>query len=167
MTGHRHGPGRRPGPRERHGLHGRMPQGQRRATLVLFGLLWVSGCVWLILDRYLATRTEFGATPHPWAAPTLTLHGILAVVSMYLLGWISARHVTHWWPRRRRRLSGGVLAGFMGLLAVSGFALFFLSDDRPLHAAAIAHDVLGVAVIATAIQHWLSARSINRRAPSA
>jgi succinate dehydrogenase/fumarate reductase cytochrome b subunit len=77
---------------------------------------------------------------------------------MYLLGWISARHVRRWWTGRLRRVSGGILAAIFALLTLTGFALFFISNDAWQHAAAAAHDVLGVAVTVIAIQHWFFAR---------
>jgi hypothetical protein len=84
----------------------------------------------------------------------LLLHGISSIAAMYLLGWITARHVLRWWTSGMRRLSGGVLAAMLLLLVASGFALFFVSEDKWQHAAALVHEVLGVAVTAFAVQHW-------------
>ena len=110
--------------------------------------------MWLLLDEFFAKRGEFGITPHPMEAPLLLLHGVVAIISMYLFGWITARHVLRWWPARRRRLSGGALAAFLAVLAASGFALFFLIDDASLHIATLIHDACGLAVAVFAIQHW-------------
>jgi hypothetical protein len=108
----------------------------------------------LVLDQFCAKRGEFGSTPHPLEAPMLLVHGIVAIISMYLFGWITARHVLRWWPARWRRLSGGTLAVFLAVLAASGFALFFLVDDAGVHVAAVIHDACGLAVAVFAIQHW-------------
>jgi hypothetical protein len=62
-----------------------------------------------------------------------------------------------------RRLSGGTLAAFLMLLIVSGFALFFVSDDRWQHLMAAAHDLLGLGVTVFAIQHWIFARRRDMR----
>ena len=134
--------------------HRRMPRRQRLWIYLIVGMLWLSGTVWFLLDQYCAKHGEFGVTPHPLEAPVLLLHGVLAVLSMYLFGWVMARHVTRWWSARRRRWSGGVLTGFLALLSVSGFALFFLVDDASQHVAAIIHDVLGLAAAIIGIQHW-------------
>ncbi len=136
----------------------RMPSRQRASLYLVLGTLWASGCGWLVLDQFFAGATQFGRTPHPWAGPLLLLHGVLALLGLYLLGWVTARHVLRWWPAGRRRLSGGVLAAFLALLSLSGFALFFLSDDRWQHLAASSHDVLGVAVTVFGVQHWFFAR---------
>lgn len=131
-----------------------MSRRQRFWIYSIVGLLWLTGILWFLLDQFCAKRAEFGVTPHPLEAPLLLSHGVLAILSMYLFGWIVARHVSRWWAARRRRWSGGVLTGFLTVLSVSGFALFFLVDDASQHVAAIIHDVLGLAAAIFAIQHW-------------
>jgi hypothetical protein len=131
-----------------------MPRRRRAILYLVFGGLWITGCWWLVLDQWVAKHGPFGATPHPLEPPLLLIHGMTAVLGMYVLGWISARHVLRWWPGGLRRLSGGALAALLMLLVVSGFALFFVSDDDWQHAAALAHEVLGVVVTLFAVQHW-------------
>ena len=140
-----------------------MPGRKRLAIYSVLGALWLSGCAWLVLDRFFESKGQFGMTPHPWAPAILLVHGIVAILSMYLLGWVTARHVLRWWPARLRRMSGGMLAALFVLLTVSGFALFFVSDDRWQHLAAVAHDVLGVGITVFAIQHWFLARRRDMR----
>lgn len=141
----------------------RMPGRQRLAVYVILGLLWLSGGVWLLLDQFFQRQGEFGAMQNPWQPPLLLVHGIVAIGSMYLLGWISARHVLRWWPSRLRRLSGSLLASLLTILVLSGFALFFLTDDRWQHASVVAHDVIGIAITAFAVQHWFFARRRDMR----
>ena len=135
-----------------------MPRAQRLAVYWIVGTLWLSGCAWLCLDWLFARRGLFGATPHPLQAPLLSVHGIVAILSMYLFGWIGSRHVLYWWPARLRRLGGALLAATIGLLAVSGFLLFFLSDDDAQRVASVAHEILGIVVSVFAIQHWFFVR---------
>ena len=141
----------------------RMPLRRRAAIYGVLGGLWLSGCGWLILDKFFSRPGQFGSTPHPWAAPLLLLHGIVAIAAMYLLGWVSARHIIRWWPGGLRRLSGGALSVFLVLLTLSGFALFFVSEDRWLRAAAVSHDILGLAVTLFGVQHWFFARRRDMR----
>lgn len=136
----------------------RMSKRRRLAVYSILGALWVSGLAWLVLDQFFESQGPFGKIPHPWRPPILLMHGVLAVLSLYLLGWVTARHVIKLWPGRLRRVSGGALAAFLALLALSGFALFFVSDDRWQHIAAVAHEVLGLGITALAIQHWFAAR---------
>jgi len=137
-----------------------MPKRLRNVIFWLMGALWASGCLWLALDQFFSGAGQFGPMPHPWQPTVLLLHGITAIAATYLLGWVTARHVLHWWKVRQRRLSGAMLAAILAALSVSGFALFFLTDDRWQRASAAAHDVLGVFVTVFAIQHWFFA---NRR----
>jgi uncharacterized membrane protein len=141
----------------------RMPTPKRWAIYLVLGTLWLSGCVWLALDQFFKPQGEFGRIPNPWEPAILLAHGIIAILSMYLLGWVTARHVQRWWPGRLRRVSGGVLAAFFVLLSVSGFALFFVSDDRWQHLAAVGHDALGLGITVFAIQHWFFARRRDMR----
>ncbi len=141
----------------------RMPSRQRAAIYLVLGGLWLSGCLWLVLDQFFARPGQFGPMPHPWQPAILLVHGIVAIFGMYLLGWVTARHVLKWWPGRLRRLSGATLATFLALLVVTGFALFFVSDDRWQRAAATFHDVLGLAVTGFGIQHWFFARRRDMR----
>jgi hypothetical protein len=144
--------------RARH--HRRMSKRQRLAVYGVVGALWASGCLWLCLDQFFAKRGQFGSIPNPLEPPLLLIHGILAILSLYLFGWLTARHVVRWWPGRLRRLGGGSLAAFLALLVVSGFALFFVTDDEWQHISRLIHDVLGLAVTLFAIQHWFF---LNRR----
>jgi hypothetical protein len=140
-----------------------MPMRKQLTVYGVFGLLWLSGCAWLVLDQFFESKGQFGVMPNAWQPPILLLHGVIAILSMYLLGWITARHVLRWWPARLRRLSGGALATLFVLLTSSGFALFFVSEDRWQHVAALVHDVLGLGITAFAIQHWFFARRRDMR----
>jgi len=132
---------------------------KRRLTVYLvLGTLWLSGCAWLGLDQFFSTVTAFGRTPHPWQPPLLTAHGILAILSMSLFGWMSERHMLRGWRLGRRRLSGGALIAAAVLLALSGFGLFFLTSDRAQHTAALTHDVLGLGITVLALEHWVWGR---------
>jgi hypothetical protein len=131
-----------------------MPRRPRATLYIVMGALWLTGCWWLILDQFVAQPGPFGVIPHPLEPPLLLLHGIFSIVGTYLLGWITARHILRWWTDGMRRLSGSVLAAMLALLALSGFALFFLTEDEWQHVAALVHEVLGVAVTVFAVQHW-------------
>jgi hypothetical protein len=135
----------------------------RRQRLVVYGIciaLWASGLLWLLLDVFFERRGEFGWVPHPLQPPILLLHGVLAIVSLYVLGWVSSHHALRWWSEGSRRSSGGAFLALSLVLTVSGFALFFLVDDDWRRAAKLTHEVVGVLVTLIALQHW----AIRRRA---
>jgi len=136
----------------------RMPAGERFWLNLAFLLLWASGVVWLVLDLWFARAQEFGVTPHPWQPPLLLLHGLVSVPVLYLIGWMSARHATLKWKLQTRRASGLIFAAFLLVLAVSGFALFFLTQESLQRAAALAHEVAGVLFTGTILEHWFVGR---------
>jgi hypothetical protein len=139
-------------------VYRRMPRRQRLAVYLVSTLLWATGIVWLVLDQCFARQEQFGRTPHPLEPPLLLAHGMLAIASAYLLGWVSARHVLLWWTAGLRRVSGAVFAALTALLGLTGFALFFLSSDRWQRCAQLTHEALGLSIVLFALQHWLFAR---------
>jgi hypothetical protein len=139
-------------------MRARMSKAQRLTIYLIVGALWLSGCLWLGLDQFFSEASQFGTTPNFLQPPLLLLHGILALLGLYLFGYLSAHHIVRWWLSGLRRLSGGSLATILGVLTLSGFGLFFVSDDQWQHIFVDTHDVLGIAVTAFALQHWLFAR---------
>jgi hypothetical protein len=139
-------------------MHARMSKTRRLTVYLIVGTLWLSGCLWLCLDQFFSEAGQFGHTPNFLQPPLLLLHGILALLSLYLFGYISSHHIVRWWRGGLRRLSGGSLAAILAALTLSGFVLFFVSDDQWQRIFVDTHDLLGIAVTAFALQHWLFAR---------
>ena len=135
-----------------------MPRGRRVAVYAVSIALWVSGLLWLVLEQFFARQEQFGRTPHPLEAPLLLIHGIVAIVAAYVLGWVSARHALHWWAGGMRRWSGAVFSTLIVVLGLSGFALFFVSSDQWQRYARLAHEIIGIPIVFFAIQHWLFGR---------
>jgi len=131
-----------------------MPERLRYTIYLTFGGLWLSGCGWLVLHQLFATPTDFGEARHPWEPSLLLIHGILSLVTACLFGWIMARHAADAWVMNKRRISGGMLTTLLLILAVSGFALFFLTDDSWQTRSAQVHDAIGLLVTLFAVEHW-------------
>ena len=133
-----------------------LPLWLRLAVYCGLGVLWLSGTLVFALQHLFRTVTEFGAMPHPWQAPALTIHGLLAVPVVYLLGWMSARHVGEAWRRGGNRASGLVLLALSVLLAVSGFAAYYLVADALRTANGWFHGTAGVILILAGPVHWIA-----------
>jgi hypothetical protein len=138
-----------------------MSSGLRRALMWTFGLLWASGCGWLVLHYFFGSVTEFGPAPSPWAPVLLRIHGWLAVGGVYLLGWVTAGHVRERWQRLVKRTSGIAMAGLALVLVVTGYALYY-TTDRLHDGAGFVHEVLGAAGILFALTHWRRFRVARR-----
>jgi len=129
--------------------------------MVTFGVLWLSGCYWLVLHFFFSKPSDFGAIQHPWAPAVLKVHGWIAVVSVFLLGWVTARHVSDRWNQSAKRTSGTAIASMAIVLAITGYALYYTTDH--LHdMAGFAHEVLGGGAIVLALAHWKRRRPVRR-----
>ncbi|HZO23466.1 MAG TPA: hypothetical protein VFB37_13265 [Steroidobacteraceae bacterium] len=130
-----------------------MRAGLRMAIYIVFGALWVSGCLWLLLHEFFTHPGDFGPLPNPWEPAVLRLHGWIAVTAVFLLGWITARHVSDRWGQTIKRPSGLAVVGVAVVLVLSGYALYYTTDG--LHdIAAAAHEMLGAAGLLFALLHW-------------
>ncbi len=121
--------------------------------MAIFGALWLSGCFWLVLHYFLSQPTDWGSVQHPWAPTILKMHGWTAVASVFLLGWVTARHVSDRWSQTRKRVSGIGITTVAVVLAVTGYALYY-TTDRLHDAAALVHEVIGGAALVMALAHW-------------
>jgi hypothetical protein len=130
-----------------------MSPGLRRAILAVCALLWLSGCLWLVLHIGFPQAGEFGALPNPWEPAVLRVHGAIAVVGVFLLGWVAAGHLPARWSAAYNRGSGLLLGASALLLVVSGYALYYSTGALHVSAARI-HELLGVASLAAALAHW-------------
>ena len=137
----------------------RMPAGLRWAVMLTFGALWLSGCEWLVLHYFFAQPADFGQ--HPWAPLILRIHGWIAVAAVFLLGWLTAQHVSDRWPQMIKRVSGVGITGVAAILALTGYALYY-TTDRLHDVAATVHEVLGGAAILLALAHWRPHRRARR-----
>jgi hypothetical protein len=133
----------------------------RSTVMVTFGALWMTGCFWLILHYFLAQPSDFGPVQHPWAPVTLKVHGWIAVASVFLLGWITARHVSDRLPRAAKRVSGIAIASTAVVLSLTGYALYY-TTDRLHDLAALAHETVGAAAILLALTHWTRRGAVRR-----
>jgi NADH:ubiquinone oxidoreductase subunit 6 (subunit J) len=131
----------------------RMSTNVRLIAYITFAVLWLSGCLWMILAYFFPTRTEFGLAPHPWQPAILHFHGWIAVLAVFLLGWLGSMHITERWRQPRNRASGLTLITLAAVLTITGYALYYTTEQLHSIAAAI-HEIVGAAVVVFALSHW-------------
>ena len=142
----------------------------RRALYAAFGLLWLTGSLWLVLHFFFRTPGEFGPAPHPWEPGVLTVHGIVAMLALFLFGWVSGGHIgANWRPRRMlfdvsylgNRTSGIWLTSLLGVLVITGIANIY-APEGVLHAnSTLVHEIIGVAIALPLVWHFFKPRKRN------
>lgn len=130
----------------------------RRSFYAIFGLLFVTGAVWLALDRWGLRETEFGVEAHPAQPWILRLHGAAAMAGLVVLGVLLPLHVRRGWKADRNRTNGVILLVFCGVLVASGYLLYYAGSDRLRHGSAVLHDVAGLALPLLILAHVLLGR---------
>ena len=124
-----------------------------------FAALWLTGAAIFVLRHFLAVTTDFGVAPHPWQPALLVLHGAIAVAVTFLFGWIVGEHVSETWRRGLERSSGLWILLIISLLVITGFAAFFLVQDRLRSLNGTVHEWLGLLLIVPAAVHLVGARA--------
>lgn len=112
-----------------------------------------SGAAWLIAQRVLATRTEFGTIAPAWAAKVLALHGGAAMLALVAIGaWLPA-HVLPRISRAPRRWTGLLQLGLCAVLMSTGFGLYYLADETTRPAWSLVHWTCGLGWPALLLVH--------------
>ena len=135
-----------------------LPRPLRGLIYAVGALLWLSGAAWLVLHHVFPQASAFGPLPNPWEAPLMRAHGLVAVCGVFLIGWMTAAHVTARWSSDRNRRSGLALGLTTLLLVFSGYALYY-TTGMPHDGAGVLHEVIGVLAPAAALAHWWRNRS--------
>lgn len=124
-----------------------LPASIRRSLYVFGGVAAVSGVAWLVM-------------PRRFSALYMEIHAAAAMALLVLAGAASALHSASAWRQRRNRVSGTLVAASLAILAVTGYFLYYLGDERARSLASATHWVVGLACVAfLAVHAWLGRRS--------
>ena len=143
----------------------RLRVGRRRLVNGVGLGLWASGLVWLVLHYFLRSKGEFGPEPSPLEPWSLKLHGLFAFGALWTLGLLWGVHVVNGWGTRRRRWSGSLVLGALGLLTVSGWLLYYAGSDQVRGVVSILHWAIGLAALPLYLAHRLIRGSPTPPAP--
>jgi len=89
----------------------------------------------------------------------IKLHGLAAFFALFLLGALAATHIPQGWrlssrPRHAAQRSTGVsLCVLGGLLALSGYLLYYFAPESLRPALGWGHAALGLAMVALGLNH--------------
>ena len=102
-----------------------------KASIYLTMVVLAASGIVIKLDQTLwVLHTAFGDQPNPGLAHALALHGAATQIFLILAGCMLIRHILPRWSYQHNRLSGLILLALLSTLIVSGWALYYLSNEQ-------------------------------------
>src|SRR3954468_863587 len=102
----------------------RLSRRHERYLYLCAALLAVSGVGWLI--GHYVLRSPASIEPHPSEAWWMRLHGAALIGFLVVFGALLPGHIVQNWRQRANRYSGLSVVALVGLLALSGYGLYYL-----------------------------------------
>jgi hypothetical protein len=126
------------------------------STLTLF----LTGLVWAWLHYFHRTEGEFGPEFNPMEPWLLKAHGAAAMVSLIVLGTLLTVHVKRGWQAKVNRRSGVSVLTIFGVLIVSGYALYYVGEERIRALVSNIHLWVGLGMPVVLILHIVLGRRV-------
>ncbi|MGH7953346.1 MAG: hypothetical protein ACREFE_15740 [Limisphaerales bacterium] len=124
-------------------------------TLLLSGI----GFAWI---QHLDQEGRAGDTLLQIKTKLIAVHGFSAMFFVLLLGTLLVSHIQRAWLGRKNRPNGVLFLSAVGLLTLSGYALYYLGNESLRDADAQFHLWLGVVTPALLGWHiWCGRRAVN------
>lgn len=118
-------------------------------ALAAFVAVALSGALWLVAHYGVDPDADAPGGLERWS---LRLHGAAAMLALFLLGTVAARHALPAWRTGRNRTSGALLATAFVVLTASGYVLYY--GGETVHAGASGlHWGVGLASAAVLATH--------------
>ncbi|MSQ59784.1 MAG: DUF4405 domain-containing protein [Betaproteobacteria bacterium] len=111
----------------------------------VFGVLFVSGALWVLFHYFVKIEGEFGPTIHPLEPWWLKIHGAAVMVFLFLLGTLLLSHMETAWCIGRNIPTGVAFVSFNLILVVSGYMLYYFGGETARPIISLVHWVLGMA----------------------
>jgi len=136
---------------------------QRIALYLVAGALWTTGLAHWWLSGAAAAAGDLSAAASTWRPRLLALHGLAALLFLVVFGSLLPNHLLRTWRAGANRASGVAAVVVASLLAVSGWVLYYGSDEGVRAAAVAAHDVVGLLLPLGLAVHVALGRRWRRR----
>jgi hypothetical protein len=143
----------------------RLPPLQKRALYIVSALLWISGACWLYFSYFASGGADLSA---PSRAPAFLpeLHGAAAMAFLLVFGALLPQHLPNGWHQKRQRPSGLTLVVVCAILVLTGWGLYYVSDESSRPAARVTHSILGILLpLGMAAHVWRARRRSRLDAP--
>jgi hypothetical protein len=118
----------------------------------VFGILWGSGALWLLIEWF--KDPELGAVRTLLQTFSMKVHGATMLVYLAMLGTL-LMHVRRGIALKANRLSGFSVIALNGILALSGWLLYYASDDALREWSSMIHWTIGLAALPLLCGHVL------------
>jgi len=126
------------------------------------GLLWLSGTAWLLLHYFGKTSGEFGPEANPLEPWLLRLHGLVLIPALLGFGGLFVVHMPKGWRDAPQRTIGIGLTALIAVLIISGYTLYYVSNEAFRSWASIIHWSIGIVVPGIFIWHYTRGQSKRR-----
>lgn len=144
--------------RSRHHINLRIERWHRRAIYASFAALVLSGALWLVARYWLRPVGEFGETIHPMEPWAMKAHGAAAMLMLFFLGSLMNAHIRRALKAGRNMVTGLAMIAAMLALIVSGFGLYYLTDEGSRPGWSVLHWVVGLGGAVLFIAHVMLGR---------
>jgi hypothetical protein len=125
-------------------------------TLLFSGISWA----WLHHLDQAGNATE---TARHWKPGLIAIHGWSAMAFVLLFGTLLAGHVRRAWHAKKNRKNGVFIVLLVTLLTLSGYALYYTSDENRRALTSYFHLWLGIVVPIFLILHIRSGKRATLR----
>lgn len=126
-----------------------------------FAVLFLSGVIWWVLDRWFRADAGFGPQDNALQPWLLRLHGAAAMIALVVLGSLLPNHVRAAWHARKNRFTGGGMIAFCAALALTGYGLYYAGGEGLRAFASLSHLWLGLAFPVALVWHIRRGRALR------
>jgi len=130
----------------------RLRLSHRRLLYVVLALLFFSGAAWIYWNDLVSLTGDFEMSAKAWA---MKIHGAAAMAILVLLGMLLTGHVRFAWRAHRNRGNGSLFLGVFGVLAITGYGLYYAGGESLRVWTSWIHLTVGLALPLFLILHML------------
>jgi hypothetical protein len=116
----------------------------RRLFYILFGVLWGSGALWVLIEWF--KDPELGTARTLLQTFSMKVHGATMLVYLAILGTLMT-HIRRGTALKTNRLSGFSVIALNGILVLSGWLLYYVTDDALREWGSTIHWALGLGIL--------------------
>jgi hypothetical protein len=135
--------------------------------LAIYGvtvILVASGLAWLGLHYFGRGSGEFGDAMHPMEPLMIKIHGAAAMIALLLYGSLLTDHAVKAWRMRRNLGLGSMMVTVLMILVVTGWLLYYGSDEATRPTVSAIHWVIGLIIAAVMPLHIWNGRRLRSQA---